>query len=148
MDINKTKTNDLIKQIDGVWFTWTDPRSGETAEFKVARMNNKEFVKLHNQFLGENRGKPLTDYMNAVLVAQTLLKDWRGLTTKDKDGKSVEYPYTYENAVNMLKDPERNDWAVDIVNFANQAERFYLDDKEADNKNYTTNSPKHTIMPR
>lgn len=101
MDIFDTYATDENLERDGAWVELSP-----TAKLKVARSNTAEYAKLLNKLADERRpeldlgGDVAEQVSTEILVevmAQTILRDWQGLTFK-----KVPMPYSVENAKKLL----------------------------------------------
>ena len=94
------------KQVNGVWVRYNDTDT----EFLVAYKDAPSSRKYTANAFAKNRRKVKRGFLPPEIVQEItletilrhLLKDWRGLTIKNAEGETVDFPYTPTNARQFL----------------------------------------------
>ena len=131
MDFKKDIAIDGVESVEGVWFKF----GSDGAQVRVARLNNVRHIAaskklgsgqrgLANRYRAE--GSAGLDKGFAGVVADTLLKDWKGFTMEGKD-----FPYNRENAVLVLLEEEYVEFTQFVLDCAADYAAFGREDKVA-----------------
>lgn len=130
MDFVTKYAVDLNLESEGAWVDM-----GDGLEVKLARWGNQEFYKaLEAESKKTKPGKTIdadADRANLDRVISThIIKDWRGL---NEAGKAVKY--SPEKAFEILQTENLKDFRLEIIEEANERERYRLDRIEDSAKN-------------
>lgn len=125
----------VANRYDSALFTagvWSEYEGGR---FKIALKGNVNYrqalldvVKKYRRRYGDEMTPGQQDEMHAEAMAIGLLTDWENVKAYDQDGKSVELPYSVENATALLlADPSLVDFIVSQSRIYQRFERKRVD---------------------
>lgn len=138
-DLRKNFGTSEELQNDGAWTN----DLGDGLKLKLARLRNPEFRKMYQRALKPyqqqiRRGTLDPSIEEGIInkcVAKTVLLDWKKLNL---DGEAI--PYSTENALRILSDPDLTDFRDLVVELASDAELFREENLEDASKNLLTGS--------
>ena len=131
MDFKKDIAIDGAEAVEGVWFKF----GSDGAQVRVARLNNVKHIAASKKLGSGQRGianryrsegSAALDKGFAGVVADTLLKDWKGFTMEGK-----EFAYTRENAMLVLLGEEYAEFTQFVLDCAADHSAFAKEDKVA-----------------
>ncbi|MDP6698088.1 MAG: hypothetical protein QGH25_00440 [Candidatus Latescibacteria bacterium] len=136
VDIGKRYGTDETAELEG---TWVD--MGEGLKIKIARLNNPNYVKVHNRLMQPYRGQTMRGTMSPEVtlritcesLAETILLDWDGM---EYNGKKL--PHSTANALKVLT--EFKDFREDVIFLAAEKETFRAEALKEDQKNSASGS--------
>lgn len=121
MDLTLFQT-DADRSVDGVWCPVDDD-----TKIKVARLGNKRYQRVLQREMTPykrliDKGTVSDDVADKILVtamAEAILLDWEGMT---KHGEP--FPYSKQNAVDLLLDPNLKDFRDFVTELSQDIELF------------------------
>jgi len=122
MNLRKRYESDPVAEVEGVWVE-IDPDA--KARVKVARFNNPEHEKCLEKLRKPYRNmrslpKSIGDKIMNESMAEAILMGWENISL---DGKKA-LPYSRENALKLLSDPEMHDFRETVLSIALEAESY------------------------
>jgi len=144
MDLDLEFGTDLIKELEGVWFTMPH---GD-ASMLLAAIDNSKYRDLRAKLMMKNPYKSLgrmrsslstvqadlMDRLMITLLSKSIVLDWRGIN--DKDGKAV--PFSEETITEYLtRLPRLREWVLEC---AGELEAYQTEDREEAEKNLLRSS--------
>ena len=133
---------DPQKEADGVWVTWF-----EDVEINVARSRHPDFKnameRIHRNFRRKKPNAPITEAFKdddearkqlAPHIANHLVLGWKNIQDVDDKGQEVDFPFTFANAMKLLKDKDL-DFFEFVLGVANDEEVYRKEDVSEDAKN-------------
>lgn len=121
---------------------WTNDL-GEGLKLKLARLRNPDFRKMYQRALKPYQQQIRRGTLDPAIeegiinrcVAETVLLDWKNLSL---DGKEI--PFSKENALRILSDPDLTDFRDLVVDLASDSELFREENMEEAAKNLSSGS--------
>lgn len=138
----KPSNYDVAVAKTGVSFTFKDDEGNSYGTFIISLLNlDSKFVRVNIERFGRENKEALdaiadVEQRGVFTFINTSLHGWSGVT--DEDGKEI--PFTRENAMALMYDPEEDDdgFAKALMDFASNKANFKHDpraSKEDDAKN-------------
>lgn len=133
LDIFKRFAVDVDAEDNGKWMDF------HGAQVKLARMGNQKFNTLitekyaeHEETLnkGGDEAEVLAEKLMAEVLAEAIIKDWKGFAFKGEELK-----YSKKAVIDLFSQREMRDFRREILNMADEVERFRMREEEEQLKN-------------
>jgi len=134
--LKKAYGQDQTKVNEGVWF---DSSMIPGLSMKIAKVGNTEYEKLLRKLYkpyrktlqkGKDLDTSITDNIMAEVIANTIVLDWKGMP-----GEEGDVPFSVEECMNLVLDPELREFKEEILEFADDSARYELEMDEETEKN-------------